>query len=309
MIINVGNRTDIPAYYSDWFYNRIKEGSVCARNPYFPEQVTRYRLDPSVVDFLIFCTKNPRPMFSRLDRLNAFGQYWQVTVTPYGREIEPRVPPVEEALDSLRELSRRVGKAGVAWRYDPIFISTRYSVDFHREAFARMAAALEGFTDVCIISFIDLYRKTLRNFPTVREVSPEDQRLLCSEMVRIAASRGMRLKTCAENPALKAQGADISGCVGPADLERLSASPLKIPPGGKSKREGCACLLENDIGAYNSCPHGCLYCYANANAAAVKGNLDRHNPASPLLIGELEGGDQIRDAVQSSYRDPQLGLF
>ena len=144
MIINSGSRTDIPAFYSKWFMNRIREGYVMVRNPYYPEQVTRYRLDPEVVDVLAFCTKNPEPMLPFVEELKAFRQLWYVTITPYETEIEENVPDKAEVMASFRRLSDAVGKRAVIWRYDPIFVSEQYSVEFHQKAFEHMARELRG---------------------------------------------------------------------------------------------------------------------------------------------------------------------
>ena len=171
MIINTGQRTDIPAFYSDWFANRLREGFVCVRNPYYPSQVSRYRLDPSVVDCIGFCTKNPEPMFRYFDLLKGYGQYWFVTITPYGRDIEPNVKDKHKLLDDFRRLSDAVGVNSVGWRYDPVFLSERYSAAYHLRAFEKMASALDGCTKTAVISFIDLYPKVRRNFPEAREVT------------------------------------------------------------------------------------------------------------------------------------------
>ena len=157
MIINTGQRTDIPAFYSDWFANRLREGFVLVRNPYNPQSVTGYRLSTDVVDVIGFCTKNPAPMLQHMDLLKPFGQYWYVTITPYGREIEPAVPDKREVLESFRKLSEIVGIDSIGWRYDPILISETYPVERHLKAFEYMAKALSGYTWTAVISFIDLY--------------------------------------------------------------------------------------------------------------------------------------------------------
>ena len=135
MILNTGSRTDIPAYYSEWFYNRIREGYVLVRNPYYPSQVTRYTLDPAVIDMMVFCTKNPSPMFDSFSLLEPFDTFWFVTITPYGKEIEPHVPDKEQVMDSFLRLSELVGAGRMSWRYDPIFISEKYSADYHIKQF------------------------------------------------------------------------------------------------------------------------------------------------------------------------------
>ena len=178
MILNTGQRTDIPAFFPLWLANRIKEGFVFVRNPYNPSLVTRYEINPDVVDAIGFCTKNPKPFFPYLDLVKDFGQFWYVTITPYGKEIEPGVPDKSEVIESFKYLSRVVGAGACGWRYDPIFIDSKYTVDFHLQAFEKMASALEGFTKIVVISFIDLYEKVKRNFPGVREVSPETSFIL-----------------------------------------------------------------------------------------------------------------------------------
>lgn len=154
MIINATSRTDIPAYFSEWFYRRIAEGYVLVRNPYYPEQVQRYQLSPDVVDMLCFCTKNPQPMLARLGEISHFKQFWFVTITPYGTDIEPYVPHKDKVMDSFKRLSDSVGPNCVDWRYDPIFINDNYTVAYHVAEFERMAAVLEGYTKHCVISFI-----------------------------------------------------------------------------------------------------------------------------------------------------------
>ena len=175
MIISTGMRTDIPAFYSEWFVNRIKEGYVLVRNPYRREWVTRYELTPEVVDAIAFCTKNPAPMMKYMDILKPFGQYWFVTITPYGREIEPNVPDKKKVMEDFITLSKTLGINCVGWRYDPIFITDKYSIDKHISEFESMAKTLSGYTKVCVISFIDLYEKVKRNFPEARTVKPNER--------------------------------------------------------------------------------------------------------------------------------------
>ena len=175
MIIQTGMRTDIPAFYSEWFLNRIKEGFVLVRNPYNPSQVTRYSLSSEVVDLIGFCTKNPAPMLPHMEKLKSYGQYWFVTITPYGREIEPNVPDREIVMESFRKLSDLVGVDSVGWRYDPIFVDAEHSVEWHIAEFEKMARTLSGYTKTCVISFIDIYKKVERNFPQARAVYKQER--------------------------------------------------------------------------------------------------------------------------------------
>ena len=300
MIINTGQRTDIPAFYADWFANRLREGFVCVRNPYYPEQVSRYRLDPSVVDCIGFCTKNPAPMFKYMDLLKNFGQYWFVTITPYGRDIEPNVKDKHELLEDFKKLSGIVGVNSVGWRYDPIFITDKYSMEYHLRAFEKIAAALDGFTKTAVISFIDLYAKVKRNFPEAREVTKEQRLTLGKEMIKIAAAHGMTLKPCAEGDELAPYGAECGGCMRIGDYEKAIGKKLNAPK-KKGARAECACYLSCDIGAYNTCRHLCKYCYANAEPSVVLAQSRRHDTKSPFLIGNYKEGDLINDVQQKSW--------
>ena len=231
MILNTGQRTDIPAFFSEWFANRIREGFVLVRNPYNPSLVTRYEINPQVVDAIGFCTKNPAPFFPYLDLVKDFGQFWYVTITPYGKDIEPGVPDKSEVIESFKYLSGVVGAGACGWRYDPIFIDPKYTVDFHLQAFEKMASALEGFTKIVVISFIDLYEKVKRNFPQVREVSPKDKLFLGRAIIKIAGDHGMIVKPCGEGDFLAPYGADCGGCMTIKNVPAifLQISALTIP--------------------------------------------------------------------------------
>ena len=307
MIINTGQRTDIPAFYAEWFANRLKEGFVCVRNPYNLHQVSRYRLDPSVVDVFGFCTKNPAPMFPYMDLLKDYGQYWFVTITAYGRDIEPNVPDKHKLLEDLKKLSDMVGIDAVGWRYDPIFVSEKYSVGYHLRAFEQISSALEGYTGTAVISFIDLYPKVKRNFPEAREVTKEQRLTLGREIIQIASNHGMTVKPCAEGDELAAYGADCGGCMLISDYEKAVGRRLKAPK-RKGARAECACYLACDIGAYNTCRHLCKYCYANAEPEKVLAKSKLHDPRSPFLIGTYREGDIIHDVPQKSWIDGQKVL-
>lgn len=309
MILNTGSRTDIPAFYSDWFYNRIAAGEVLVRNPYNLNAVTRYRLDPEVVDALVFCTKNPAPMLPRIGELQAYRQLWHVTITPYGKDIEPNVPDKHEVLASFRELSKAVGKEHVVWRYDPIFLSDRYTMEYHFRAFEAMASELEGYTHQVIFSFIDLYQKTKKNFPEVREVYEPEQDAMTEELVSIAERHGMKLIACLEDARLAKLGVDVSGCMTKEKVEEAFDIRLDIPKNRAQTREGCACLLGGDIGMYNTCSHFCRYCYANYDRPTVEQNRKLHDPESPFLVGGPHPADLIHDADQQSWLDAQIALF
>ena len=304
MIINTGQRTDIPAFYAEWFANRLREGFVCVRNPYNRDQVSRYRLDPSVVDVIGFCTKNPAPMFPYMDLLRDYGQFWYVTLTSYGRDIEPNVPDKHRLIGDFKRLSEIVGTDCIGWRYDPIFLSERYTPEYHLHAFEQIAGALSGYTKTVVISFIDLYPKVRRNFPEAREV-PKDERLhIGKRIIEIASACGMTVRPCAEGDELAAFGADCSGCMKISDYENAIGKKLIVPK-KKGARAECACYLSCDIGAYNTCRHLCRYCYANAEPEKVLEQSCLHDPQSPFLIGNYRDSDIIHDVPQKSWIDGQ----
>lgn len=306
MIIDTGNRTDIPAFYSEWFMNRIREGYVMVRNPYSPEQVSRYRLDPEVVDALMFCSKNPEPMVKYLDELSRFRMIWFVTITPYGKGIEPGVPDKRQVIESFKKISDRVGVNAMSWRYDPIFISETYSVDYHIDAFERMAAELEGYTNRVVISFIDLFEKTKKNFPEAKEVVREERFALAKAFAETGRKHGMTIRSCLEGTELAQFGIDVTGCISQTVIEESIGEKLIIP----SSRHilDCNCFMGNDIGAYNSCAHFCKYCYANYDREAVITNMKKHDPHSPFLIGNSMPLDRVNEAEQKSYITNQLEM-
>ncbi|MBR6209918.1 MAG: DUF1848 domain-containing protein [Clostridiales bacterium] len=309
MILQTGMRTDIPAFYPEWLENRIKEGFVLVRNPYNPSQVTRYSLSPDVVDLITFCTKNPAPMLPRMSCLEPYGQYWFVTITPYGKDIEPNVPDRRKVMESFRKLSDTVGVNCIGWRYDPVFIDDAHSVEWHTEAFEDMCAFLEGYTKTCVISFIDIYKKVEKNFPEVRAVRIDDRIRLGKALIDIGRSHGMTIKPCAEGKDLEPYGADCSGCMTVKTFETALNADLEVPRRGINQRNGeCACLLGPDIGEYDTCGHLCKYCYANTDPALVRENMRKHDPTSPFLIGGPMPGDKIHEAEQRSWIDRQMRL-
>lgn len=307
MILQTGMRTDIPAFYSKWFVNRIKAGYVLVRNPYNMSAVTKYEINPDVVDLIAFCTKNPSPMLEYMDILKPYGQYWFVTITPYGKEIEPNVPDKKQVLEDFKRLSQIVGIDSVGWRYDPVFISSKYSLDFHLEAFEQMAKALSGCTHTCIVSFIDLYKKVIKNFPQAQMVTKEERCKIGKAFADIGKKYDITIKACAEGNELEQYGVDCSGCLTQDVYEKALHTRLNMPK-IKGQRNECACFFGNDIGMYDTCRHFCRYCYANTDKTAVWNHSKRHDPDSPFLIGTHQAGDVIRNAIQESWIDNQLTL-
>ena len=299
-------RTDIPAFYSRWFMNRIREGRVLVRNPYNYHQVSEYILDPKVVDLLVFCTKNPAPLLDYLDELSAFRMYWFVTITPYGRDFEENVPMKDDVMKSLMFLSEKLGKDRVALRYDPVIINEKYTEEYHLEVFSEMMETLDGFIDACVISYVDLYSKVRRNWPELKPVSLETKMRLTEKFALEAEKHSVVIRPCGEDDFLKAaQNTDCSGCMSREVYEKAVGSTLRFPA-LPSKREECSCILGNDIGAYDTCLHFCRYCYANSNRKKVLENHAAHDPESPMITGNITEGDRITRSEQKSWLDGQL---
>lgn len=327
MILNSGMRTDIPAYFSEWFLNRIKDGYVLTRNPYNPLQVTRYRLDPEVVDILVFGTKNPAPLIPYLDKLEKFRNYWFVTMNPYGKELEPNVPSWQEVAESIKSLSNKFGKKAVCWRISPIIVNDTYTVEWHIECFKKMAKELQGYVETCMIAFLDLYEKTKRNFPEGRRVTKQEKARIGEAFVQIASAYDIRIIGCYEDADLAEFGVDVSGCMTHHALEHIGDFKLTIPKSEKGvdkqlgssasiseaemreHREHGGCILGKDIGEYNTCPHGCKYCYANYDQRSVREKYKQHDSASPYLIGHALPGEKIHEAKQESWVENQMSIF
>ncbi len=301
MIINTGQRTDIPAFYPKWLVNRIKEGYVLVRNPYYPSLVSKFILDPSVVDIIGFCTKNPEPMFKYFDEIKMFKQFWYVTITGLGRDLEPNVPHVDKVIESFKYLSDKLGKNCVAWRYTPIIINERYPKERHVRAFEYIASRLEGYTSLVSFGFLDLYDKLTHNHPELIDCSYEDKIFLALEFKKIALKHHMDLRLCSKEKYLKDYGIDVEGCMRLSDYEFALGKKLTPTSKMQARKGYCACYLANDIGAYNSCMHLCTYCYANGDKKTIIKNYQNHDDNSPFLIGYNLIDDQIRIAKQKSW--------
>ena len=309
MIINTGQRTDIPAFYSKWFINRIREGFVMVRNPYFPNIVTKFSLNPNVVDIIGFCTKNPKPMFQYLDELNCYRQFWYITITGFDKDLEPNVPPIEEAIESFKYLSNKIGKNAIGWRYTPIIINKKYTVEYHIKTFERIAKELSNYTSLVAFGFLDLYDKLQRIHPELKDCSDEDKIILAKALKEISTKYGLELRLCSKEKWLNEYGIDVDGCMRIEDYERAAQEKLHIKQKMQARKSYCSCYLSNDIGAYNSCMHLCTYCYANGNKDEIFSNFKKHDDHSPFLIGGFKDGDKIKEANQESYLTKQITLF
>ncbi len=312
MIISASRRTDIPSFYSDWFYNRINEGYVCVRNPMNPRQISRISLSPDVVDGIVFWTKNPQPMISHLDRLKDYMYIFQFTVTPYGRDVEVNVPSKDKVIvPAFQALSDKIGPERVIWRYDPILLTEKYGIAYHTRYFEALARRISGCTEKCVISFMDMYKSTLSNTRDLNlcQMDGGAMRELAYRLANIAVRYNLRLETCAEKIDLSEFGICHSHCIDGALFERLLGCKLKLDR-DKNQRPECGCAQSIDIGAYNTCQNGCKYCYANHSAALLTKNTAAHNPASPLLCGIIAEGETVREReIMSSRSKTALPSF
>ena len=240
MILQTGQRTDIPAFYGQWLINRVRQGFVDVRNPYNPIQITRYPINHEVVDGIAFCTKNPLPLIPLLHEINDYRQYWHMTITPYGADIETNVPQVDLVIDGFKHISTKRNPQSMVWRYDPIILTHNYTVDFHFESFYKMAKSLEGYTDTVVVSFIDIFDKVAQNFPEGYRPSLDIQTKIIKELVSIAHSHHMILKTCGEGDVFKELGVNTEGCLTLDCYERAWNVKIKAPKRTPARPE-CNC--------------------------------------------------------------------
>ncbi len=312
MIINTGGRTDTVQYYSEWLLNRFKEGFVYVRNPLFEEKVSRYELDPKKVDCVVFCSKNYEPILDRLNEITGrFNTYFFYTITAYGKDIEPGVPGIDKSIDTLLKLEKLVGKEKIAWRYDPVLLTKKYTIQQHLITFAHMAARLCRHINRCIFSFVEYYRKVQFNMPELLMLSEEDMQELAKGFATIAQKYNFRLQTCATNQDFSSYGILGPGCIKLSTIAQANDADFKDLK-HKGMRHGCTCMSSHDIGAYNSCPNGCKYCYANQSAEEAVKNYKSHEPSSPILLGSISEKDIVTQSHQVSFlkaTERQLPLF
>lgn len=310
MILSVSRRTDIPNYYADWFFRRLRAGFADVRNPMNPHRVSRVPLSPDVVDCIVFWTKNPEPMLPRLDELAGYPFYFQFTLTGYGREIEPGLPDKRECLlPTFQALSKQIGPDRMIWRYDPIFLSDRYPLSYHLTAFGEIAKRLRGFTKRVVVSFLDLYAKTQRNTAGLGIRPPETAEILqlAERLVSLAAENGMQMETCAEQIDLLSLGIRHGSCIDRRLIEALLGCPLDGAK-DRNQRPACGCMESIDIGAYHSCKNGCKYCYANFSKERVNRTARLYDPASSLLCGSLGPEDTVMEREATSLKQEQLSF-
>lgn len=301
MIINTGGRTDTVQYYTEWLLNRFSEGYVLSRNPLFPRKVTRYELTPDKVDCVVFCSKNYRPILPRLHEITErFHTYFHYTITAYGKDIEPGVPSIDESIETLIALSEQAGKQRVAWRYDPVLLTEKYTVERHLETFDYMAKALAPYIDRCIFSFVEMYKKVEVNMPELIPLTDQDMETLAKGLGGTAEKYGIFIQTCGTDDKFTQYGIHSSGCMTLDILGKANGITFRKLK-HKGMRQGCHCIESRDIGAYDTCMNGCKYCYANRTPRKAFDNYKRHDSMSPLLLGDRKPDDTVIQGAQKSF--------
>lgn len=280
MIINASGRTDIVAYYMNWFVNRWNEGYFDVRNPFNPKLVSRIFV--SDVDMIVFCTKNPLPL---LDTIHLFSVpiQLQVTITGYFKDMEPQVPDKGEIIACIQKLSSYLGKENVCVRYDPILLNSKYDVDYHIRAFNKLCTILKGYVSKVIVSFVDDYKNVRNNHLDYHEPSNEEYLKLKETFEK----NDMKIVSCMENKYHIGDEKDC--CISIKYAFERTGKFFK-----EWKARDCHCVNMVDVGAYNSCLHGCKYCYANFDSKKIVSNYKMHDVNSSLLIGHLNLDDQVK---------------
>jgi hypothetical protein len=299
MIISASSRTDIPAFYGEWFARRIAAGYCVTRNP-FGGAHYRIGLRREEVDAFVFWTKDLGPFLPQLAMAHERGYPFivQYTVNNYPRPFEHSAARPDRAVERIKAVARAFGAGRCVWRYDPIVIGDGVGFDWHRCNFAALAKGFAGVVDEVAVSFVQRYRKmaaklegeTRRSGIRFADPSDDEKRQFFRELTAIAADCGVTLKVCAQAHLLSPGVAEAS-CIDVVRLSAIAGAPIAgVKPGHRG--EECACSYSRDIGAYDTCLHGCLYCYAVSSPRAAALNRRRHDPQAEMLLGSGDGEAQ-----------------
>ena len=288
MIISVSRRTDIPASYSQWFMNRIRAGYCTVPNTFNPSQISRVSLRPEDVEVIVFWTRNPRPLFPYLSELDNRGyrHYFLFTLMANPREIDPGLPPVDASIKTFQDLSERIGPDRVIWRYDPILLTSITDFDFHQKTYRHIAGALKGYTKRSIVSVAHLYRKIQKRLRELEKrgvqlLERNDLASLMGSLAEIANQNGMVIQSCADE--LNLPGIIPGKCVDGELISKVFGLNPELKK-DSCQRNQCGCVESKDIGMYESCPCGCVYCYATTSIERAIANYRMHDPRSSSLI-------------------------
>lgn len=296
MIISASYKTDVPTFYGEWFMNRLQAGYCKMVNPY-GGQIYRVDLSPAAVDGFVFWTKNIGPFLKYLPDIHERGYPFivQHTINGYPPELESRVINYTHTIEHMKKLAGTFGPDAVVWRYDPIIISSLTPIDWHVRNFDTLAAALEGTTGEVVVSFAQIYKKTRRNMDIAAKeahfdwslhesMSNDEVRSLIVELAQIADSRHMRLRICSQKAYLTPGIIEEARCVDADRLEKVSGKAIPGKAKQKGNRKECGCFASKDIGEYDTCPHGCVYCYAVQHRDLALDRYKAHDPAGEFLF-------------------------
>lgn len=296
MILSVSRRTDIPAFYAEWFMERLRQKYVLVRNPFNIHSISRIPLTPENIDAVVFWTKNSKPIHKYLNEIDDLGYkyYFQYTITPYKKDMEENIQDKKEIIKSFQTLSEKLGSEKVILRYDPVILSDNYTIEYHKKAFSMLCQQISTYTKKIIISFLDDYKKISKNIKNlnVKEISDEEMYLIAENFAETADKYNLKIESCAEQIDLEKFGINHGKCIDDELIEKITG--YKIKAGKDGQRLACGCIKCIDIGEYNTCLHKCLYCYANINKDTAFKNYKLHNKFSPLLIGDV---DTLKDKI------------
>ena len=302
-IISASRRTDIPALYGDWFMKHLEEGEFYTRNPYNNKQLSHITFNKEDIDCIVLWTKNPIPFMKHIEKLKEYPFYFQFTLTPYSKKIEPNLPEKKWLIAAFKELSEKTNKQ-VIWRYDPIIFTPQLTVDYHKEIFSKMAELLKGYTDRCVISFVDNYDSTKMQYDSISDYKHNAALLedIGTYIANEGRKNGMTVYTCAETIDYGKTGLTRGRCIDPDYIRQICGYPIKASK-DSSQRGSCNCVESIDIGVYNSCTNGCRYCYATRNNSLVPITIKQYDLDSPILCDRIGTFERYTEKKLHSLRD------
>ncbi|MGB5158744.1 DUF1848 domain-containing protein [Desulfobacterium sp. N47] len=291
MIISASRRTDIPAFYSRWFINRIREGFCTVPNPFNPGQISNVSLSVENVDVIVFWTRNPGPIIPHLTELRQRGYryYFLYTLMNNPKLLDPKSPSVKHSLNIFKKLSDLIGPEKIIWRYDPVILSNITDIDFHKKTYENIAESLCGYTLRCIISFAEIYRKIKGRLNILSDkgllLNGYDDNIfdLSAFLAQTASKYNIKIQSCALKKYLGKFGILPGKCIDDDYIEKVFRLKLDLKKDPFQRKE-CGCVASKDIGMYNSCLYQCQYCYATGSFEKAGINYRNHNPCSPSLL-------------------------